>query len=350
MSNPFTDSFSAINAEITAAIHANDTQNEIETRGAKAAKHLIKFQFKQAAAELGKVADLVGQNGQMGNVATAKFAQARAYAQMDGGIDIALKTATEALQSAERAGTVFLHGEIALFIGKLHTLQENFVEGNQAFSMAINSLSLDSTKPDKFIEALRLRAGTAAFVMQFDQAKNDLESAFDLANQAGMDTIAAEIKNQQEALKIFAKGELTAEELGQLLEIGSRFGDLKITIEPNLQKALDKLKQKNFGAAKKFAQKSLEHARQAETTAGYIRYLAASFVLAEIHAAADDKTDVLIVLLRCKVYLEQKFTPAAGVFVNQYLNSFQKRWGAAILQQTIQEYQEWVAKHGPIQA
>ncbi|MEM9774004.1 MAG: hypothetical protein AAF902_05455 [Chloroflexota bacterium] len=350
MSNPFTDSFNVIDAEIAAAVQTGDTQKEIETRGAKAAKHLLKFQFKQAAAEIGKVAELVGQKGQTANVATAKFAQSRAYAQMDNGLDVALEKAAEAIQLADQVGDLSLRGDIALFIGKLYTVQEDFVEGYQAFSLAVSSYSLDTTKPEKFIEALRLRAGAGAFIMQFDQADRDFLSALDLARQSGMDDVAAEVENQREALKIFAKGELTADELGNLLEIGSRFGDLQMQIEPNLQKALGKLKQKKFAAAQKLAQKSLDGARQNESTSGYIRYLSASFVLAEIHAAADEKVDVLKVLLRCKVFIEQKFTPAAGLFLDQYLNSFQARWGAEVLQQTIAQYQQWVSENGPVEA
>ncbi|MEM8862634.1 MAG: hypothetical protein AAGD96_30355, partial [Chloroflexota bacterium] len=261
-----------------------------------------------------------------------------------------LVTAAEAAKLADQIGDMSLKGEITLFAGKLYTLQESFADAYQAYSVSVSCFGLEATNPEKFIEALRLRAGVGAFVMLFDQADRDLVSALDLARQSGMNDVAAEIENQREALKVFAKGELTAAELGHLLEIGSRFGDLQIKIEPNLQKALDKLKQKKFAAAQKLAQKSLDGARQNESTSGYIRYLSASFVLAEIHAAADEKVDVLKVLLRCKVFIEQKFMPAAGIFLDSYLNSFQERWGADGLQQTIAEYQQWVAENGPIEA
>lgn len=350
MSNPFTDSFKAIDGEIAAAVRANDTQKEIEVRGAKAAKHLIKFQFKQAAAELGKVADLVGQKGQMVHAATAKFAQARAYAQMEDGILLALQTAGQAGDLATQIDAAALQGDISLFMGKLYTIQENFVEAYQAFSLAVSAFGLEATQPEKFVEALRLRAGVGTFVLLFDQADRDLMSALELAQQAGLQAEAAEIICQQDALRVFAKGELTADELGELLKIGSRFSDIQTEIEPNLQKALVMLKQKKFAPAQKLAQNSLRGARQEASTSGYVRYLCASVVLAEIHAAADEKVDVLKVLLRCKVYIEQAFTPAAGLFLDSYLNSFQGRWGSDVLQQAIGQYQSWVAENGPVEA
>lgn len=350
MSNPFSDSFNKINADIAAAIGANDTQKEIETRGAKAAKHLLKFQFKQAATELGRVADLVGQKGQMANAATAKFAQARAYAQMENGLEYALEAANRAAELAGQIEDMILRGDIAIFIGQLNIILEDFVVAYQAITFAVQTFSLHARNPEKFIEALRLRAGVAVFLLLFESAENDLASAYDLAQEAGLDNVTADIKVQQAAVKVFAKGELTADGLSDLLKLHSQLGDYQFGIESNLQNALDKLKQKKYVVAQKLASKSLDDARQDDSTAGYMRYLAASFVLAECHAAAEEKVDVLKVLLRCKVYIEQNYAPAAGLFVDQYLNSFQARWGAEVLHQTVSEYQRWAAENGPMHA
>ncbi|MFK7802789.1 MAG: hypothetical protein AB8G95_14230 [Anaerolineae bacterium] len=350
MSNPFTDSFGEINKNIAASMAAADTQQEIESRSAKAAKHLTKFQFKAAAVELGKVAELVGRKGQTANAATAKFAQARAYAQMENGLKIALETANHAAELAGQVDNMILRGDIALFVGQLQIILEDFASAYQASTFAVQTFSLHARTPEKFIEALRLRAGVAVFLLLFELAENDLVSAYDLAQQAGLDRLAADIEVQRAAVEVFANGELTAEGLTDILKLHSQLGDHQFGVEPNLLRALEKLKQKKYGAAKKLARRSLDEARQEDSTAGYMRYLAASFVLAEVHAAAEEKVDVLKVLLRCKVYIEQKYDPAAGLFVDQYLNQFQERWGAETLQQTIAEYQEWVAENGPLQA
>jgi tetratricopeptide (TPR) repeat protein len=338
-----------IERQIKAAQTAENFGDEIEARGRKVALLTVLQEWAQVAAELEPMAHLVAERDQTHNLAQARYAQARALCHLPDRYDEAQERFVQALALYDEVGdgktAVSLHQHWA----GLHLARGDEAALFQTLDAAFARLPTAVSDPLPHIDFYRFRAGCHAMTFNFQAALTDLEQALALVQQVGDEELLRAVEQQYEAADHLAQGEWSPE-LGLFI-----WPDLpgqpapSLLADKDLLKALQLMQNGRFRPAFRFAQQALDNARHAPDLYRTIRYLLASIILAQLHDQRDERVEVLIVLLRCKVFLEMGLGTAVQSTMDQFLEAMTGRWGENGRREAIRAYQDHVARHGPIQ-
>lgn len=339
MANRYSNLVVEIGHTIQAALSADGLHKEIELHQVEVIDYLQNCQFSKAAAALGEVATLIAQEGFLADAAAVRFAEARAYAKLPEQIEKCYSACHAALSLAEKVGNKQLRAEVCLFMAQLDVAHENFSSAYFAAAQAINLFEKLDNQTEKLILCYHLQAGITAFLLMFEQSRKNFMVAHALAKMGENSASAKEIQQHRSAAIQLERGDISIELLSHLMTATIKSGRREITSYHYLHSALTAAITRDYPAALKFAEKSLEQCRSDQMADGFIRYLLASLVLAEIHEAEKNRLSVLKVILRCKAYLENNFNNSVGIeFVKQYLNSLHERWGKSELKDVVEKY------------
>ena len=347
MANRYSNLVAEVGETVLEALTADNLQQKIESHQAKAIIHLRQQQFQYAAEALGDMAALIRKEGHPAEEALVRFNQARAYAKLPTQMINTLEACYAALVLAEKAGNRLLRADICLFIAHVEIAHENFFSAHLAIGQAIDHYEALGDQVENLIRCYHLRAGITAFLLMFDLSRRSFMVALELAKMVGDDQKATEIQSHRTAVVQFENGEISADNLNYLLTQINRFGQQQINTARPLNGAVHSLQKDDFSTAQELAETSLRSGLKEKSADGIVKFLLASFVLAEIHDAKNERVAVLNVLLRCKAYSEKYCTnKLSGVFVKQYLNSFHVRWGKTGIKQIVERYHSLATPKG----
>ncbi len=338
----------AINRKLAEAEAADDQIETAACLSQRAGIYVLLGHWTEAAADLGRVAALAAADGELFYQARALYGQAKALANVPGKEQeaIALLQQTAVLQ--QKLGNTEPQAEALLQLAELQLSTEAYQAALDTAAQGIACLSPKPEHKERLLAFYRLRMLAWLFLLQFEQAAAELETAVTLAETHDWQKEATELRWQQQTLASLLNGETSPNELVQLLQRAKATDQPHILQDVQLQQAQQAWENGRYQNAIEEAENALTAIRQATDPGRFMRYFYASLIIAQAQESLNNRVGVLVALLRCKVYLETHLGKEAGTMMNKLLDSLQKPWGVDGLNQAAADYREWVAANGPI--
>lgn len=339
-----TQNLTKLQREAETAAAAHDTITEASARGRKALLHLSRFQWREAAVELLRVAVLAELDGEPYYEAQTRYTLGRALGHLP-------PRHAEAIEHLQKAAVLYTQtGHPAQAIASRKAIAEIHIAAEE-YELALghmNDLLANPLPLETSRDLYRLRAIANLYAMHLPEGAADMAHAAALAGQQGEVALAAQLTAQARAMQDLATGQLDVPAVGALLAASAALPDGDGLLDDNLQKGVASLQHGRVPQGLAHAEAALHAARNAADLQRHVRYLLASLLIAQAHASQDNRVGVLIALLRVKVYLETNVGRVASAQVEAILDGFAKQWGAEGTAQAIHNYQAYVSQHGPI--
>lgn len=319
---------------------------------ARQAESLVRTgDWEGAARELGRAAELLHEACDFREESRHLNTQALLLSRLPGQGDRARDVWRRA------SGAAFLDGDLGLQL-ESHRRMAEFARSEQDWTQMLASTSTAIRKlsdagvsdPEygrQLVEFLRER-GRAYQVLGFGEhneiflrrARDDLAQAVDVARDLGAAELALRVRLELRTLESVMPGagagqEGTPEPFAALRAEAESLGAQGLLGSVAMEQAAAALRGGQLEAA-------IEHAEAARQVAlegpDPVRYLLACMLVAEAREALGDRPGVIAVLLTCKKSLERFLGKDAGQPVTLVLDSLERRWGRAGVEEALRVY------------
>lgn len=334
-----------LDQQIEELLAAGNRAGAAAAHSQKALLYATSFDLRAAAEEMSKAGALAEDEGRFEELALAHLAQGKALVNQPGQAQKArdlLQKAAALFHTVEDAPR---EAEALKELAGLAASARDFEDANAQLDKAVAVLD-PAQHAGQIIDLLLLRSNYQLCQTNFIEARQALDRAADLAEQAGQANLKLTISAQQHLLESFLADSASTQEnlaaLERLQQEALRLGNFKVAGDVELQQANAALLAGDFVAAKQHAHTVRRLATESDDLGRFVRYLAATLVLANAHDALGERKEVLYALLTAKVYLEKNLSKLVGQQINLILDAYKQRWGEQVMNQTIREYQAWM--------
>ena len=192
------------------------------------------------------------------------------------------------------------------------------------------------------VQILQTRASTYSLLGQFEQAKQDLDRALNIAKQIGNTHLAYSVQLDRQFLKNLTTDEdfdTSQHFLQELLAQAQKSGTETIAGDINLYLSLIAAEKQDWSTALELATEARQQALNSTDPQRYLRFLASSIAIAQALEALDDKIGVLDTLLTCKKTLETSVGKEVSQLIMPFLDGLSVRWGQKVFERVFRIHQ-----------
>lgn len=341
------DQLTQLNTAIERSYMLLDLEGEALYRTERGAMYAESKQWRAAANDFGRVAEIAQMVDQTEHAAKALVTQGNMLAQGE----LWDQAHIAYLRGAE------LYESIEMYLLAAQSLRQ--VAGYQVWrkmpDQAIETLELaidllDAEVPEEAQLLITLYETLTQIywsVGEFDAAQEVMQEAGDaVGDYAEMGAVS----DRQKVMHGLITGQIGLPEAwAQAMPMITEAG----WVDRSLGEAIIAYNDSNWDVVVKSTAQSRQFSREAmltdpENAQPLVRYLLASMLLSDAQDKLGNRVSVLVALLTCRSVLAKRMGEEAGQAIDRVLDSMATRWGADGMAEAVAGYQTYIREHGTL--